>query len=236
MVHRDQRNKVWSIEHPLKPNESLVVKQNRARGIKKFTYRFKASKGQRHWDNAWEMLRRGVKSPTPIAYFEQTESPGITHNYYVCEFVDAAFSVRKAFTAFGNGKESYEGFSKEKIIKAVAYFSCNMHNKKIIHHDLTGGNLLVTTENEEINITAIDIGRASINMMESVSERQRLLDLMRCCYKLNWPNRELFMGYYFEAYGRKFSHRWKTSLSYYDWKLKTKKKLKRALKSKWGET
>ena len=109
-----------------------------------------------------------------------------------------------------------------------------MHNKKIIHHDLTGGNLLVTTENNEINITAIDIGRASINMMKSISEHQRLLDLMRCCYKLNWPNRELFMDYYFEAYGRKFSHRWKTSLSYYDWKLKTKKKLKRALKSKWG--
>jgi tRNA A-37 threonylcarbamoyl transferase component Bud32 len=182
------------------------------------------------------MLRRGVKSPMPIAYFEQTENTGITHNYYVCEFVDAAFSVRKAFTAFGEGKENYEGFSKEEIIKAVANFSCNMHNKKIIHHDLTGGNLLVTTENNEINITAIDIGRASINMMKSISEHQRLLDLMRCCYKLNWPNRELFMSYYFEAYGRKFSHRWKTSLSYYDWKLKTKKKLKHAIRSKLKKT
>ena len=236
VVHRDQRNRVWSIEHPTKSNESIVVKENRAQGIKKFTYRYKASKGQRHWDNAWEMLRRGVKSPMPIAYFEQTENTGITHNYYVCEFVDAAFSVRKAFTAFGEGKENYEGFSKEKIIKAVANFSCNMHNKKIIHHDLTGGNLLVTTENNEINITAIDIGRASINMMKSISEHQRLLDLMRCCYKLNWPNRELFMSYYFEAYGRKFSHRWKTSLSYYDWKLKTKKKLKRAIRSKLKKT
>ena len=108
-----------------------------------------------------------------------------------------------------------------------------MHNEKIIHHDLTGGNLLVTTENDEINITAIDIGRASINMKEGVTERQRLLDLMRCCYKLNWPNRELFMDYYFEAYGKKFAHRWKTSLSYYDWKLRTKKKLKRVLKGKW---
>ena len=93
-VHRDQRNKVWSIQHPLDPTDTVVVKENRARGIKKFTYRFKASKGQRHWDNAWEMLRRGVKSPMPIAYYEQTENTGITHNYYVCEYVDAAFSVR----------------------------------------------------------------------------------------------------------------------------------------------
>ena len=232
-VHRDQRNKVWSIQNPLDKDDTVVVKENRARGIKKFTYRFKASKGQRHWDNAWEMLRRGVKSPVPIAYYEQTEDSGITHNYYVCEYVDAAFSVRQAFTAFGEGEESFKGFSKEKIIKAVAKYSCNMHDEKIIHHDLTGGNLLVTTENDEINITAIDIGRATIYPKQHVTEQQRLLDIMRCCYKLNWPNRELFMDYYYEAYGRKFAKRWKTSLSYYDWKLRTKKKLKRLLKGKW---
>lgn len=232
-VHRDQRNRVWSIQHPLDQNDTVVVKENRARGIKRFTYRFKASKGQRHWDNAWEMLRRGVKSPTPIAYFERTENSGITHNYYVCEYVDAAFSVRQAFTAFGEGHESFGGFSKEKIIKAVADYSCNMHDKKIIHHDLTGGNLLVTVDNDEINITAIDIGRATIYQKRDLSEQQRLLDIMRCCYKLNWPNRELFMEYYYEAYGRKFAKRWRTSLSYYDWKLKTKKKLKRILKGKW---
>ena len=232
-VHRDQRNKVWSIQHPLDSNDTVVVKENRARGIKKFTYRFKASKGQRHWDNAWEMLRRGVKSPMPIAYYEQTENTGITQNYYVCEYVDAAFSVRQAFTAFGEGQDSFGGFSKEKIIKAVADYACNMHDEKIIHHDLTGGNLLVTTENDEINITAIDIGRATIYIKQNVTEQQRLLDLMRCCYKLNWPNRELFMEYYFEAYGRQFAQRWKTSLSYYDWKLRTKKKLKRLLKGKW---
>jgi tRNA A-37 threonylcarbamoyl transferase component Bud32 len=232
-VHRDQRNKVWSIQHPLNSDETVVVKENRAQGIKKFTYRFKASKGQRHWDNAWEMLRRGVKSPTPIAYFEQTENTGITHNYYVCEYVDAAFSVRQAFTAFGEGQESFNGFSKEKIIKAVADFSCNMHDEKIIHHDLTGGNLLVTTENDEINITAIDIGRATIYLKQGVTEQQRLLDIMRCCYKLNWPSRELFMDYYYVAYGGKFAKRWRTSLSYYDWKLRTKKKLKRILKGKW---
>jgi len=232
-VHRDQRNKVWSIQHPLDSNGTVVVKENRARGIKKFTYWFKASKGQRHWDNAWEMLRRGVKSPMPVAYYEQTENTGITHNYYVCEYVDAAFSVRQAFTAFGEGQDSFGGFSKEQIIKAVADYACNMHDEKIIHHDLTGGNLLVTTENDEINITAIDIGRATIYIKQNVTEQQRLLDLMRCCYKLNWPNRELFMEYYFEAYGRQFAQRWKTSLSYYDWKLTTKKKLKRLLKGKW---
>lgn len=232
-VHRDQRNKVWSIQHPLNPSARLVVKENRAQGIKKFTYRFKASKGQRHWNNAWEMLRRGIKSPMPIAYFEQTTDAGITHNYYVCEYVDAAFSIRDAFTAFGQGQDDYQGFSKEQVIKAVANYSCKMHDEKIIHHDLTGGNLLVTTDNNELTITAIDIGRANILFRKSLTEQQRLLDLMRCCYKLNWPNRKLFIAYYTDAYGREFSRRWQSSLAYYDWKQKTKKKLKRILKGKW---
>jgi hypothetical protein len=30
--------------------------------------------------------------------------------------VDAAFSVRQAFTAFGEGEESFKGFSIEKFI------------------------------------------------------------------------------------------------------------------------
>ena len=232
-VHRDQRNKVWSIQHPLNPDARLVVKENRAKGIKKITYRFKASKGQRHWNNAWEMLRRGVRSPMPIAYFEQTTDAGITDNYYICEYIDAAFSIRDAFTAFGQGQEDYQGFSKERVIQAVANYSCKMHDEKIIHHDLTGGNLLVTTDNDELTITAIDIGRAKINFKKALTEQQRLFDLMRCCYKLNWSNRKLFLAYYTDAYGRQFSRSWQLSLSYYDWKQKTKKKLKRFLKGHW---
>ncbi len=229
-VHRDQRNRVWSIPNPLDDKQVLVVKENRAKGLKKFTYRFKASKGQRHWDNASEMLRRGVNSPMPIAYFERTENTGITHNYYVCDYVDVAFSVRQAFTAFNEGEESYHGFDKQQVLKVVADYCCHLHNEKIIHHDLTGGNLLVTIEDGQMVITAIDIGRATIQYKSRVRERQRLLDLMRCCYKLGWQDREAFMSLYFEAYGRTFDAPWRKSLAYYDWKLKAKKGLKKALK------
>ena len=229
-VHRNQRNIVWSIKNPLDPDSILVVKENHAKGLKKLSYRFKDSKGMRHWNNASEMIRRGVNSPTPVAFFERTENAGITTNYYVCDYVADSFSARDAFSSFANGAQQYDELSKEAVFQAVAQYACNMHDYRIIHHDLSGGNLLITkNDGGGINVTAIDIGRASIQKSK-LTEGKRLLDLMRLCYKLDWPNRELFMQHYFDAYGKPFLSNWKAPLKYYDWKHKTKGKIKRSLK------
>ncbi|MFW5450886.1 MAG: lipopolysaccharide kinase InaA family protein [Methylophagaceae bacterium] len=231
-VHRDQRNIVWSIQNPANANSILVVKENHAKGLKKLSYRFKDSKAKRHWNNASEMIRRGVNSPTPIAFFERTENAGTTTNYYVCDYVADSFSARDAFSAFARGEQQYDGVSKEVIFQAVSRYACHMHGRKIIHHDLSGGNLLMTKNDQGgIDVTAIDIGRATILKMKP-TEHKRLLDLMRLCYKLDWPNRELFMQYYFDALGKTFSSDWKKPLKYYDWKHKTKRKIKRFLKGK----
>lgn len=231
-VHRDQRNKVWSVNNPLDPNEILVVKQNRATGVKKFTYRFRSSKGQRHWNNASEMIRRGVNSPMPIAYFERIKASGVRHNYYVCEWVADAFSARAAFTAFAQGDIAFAGFRREDIYQALAIYICTMHDKGIIHNDLSGGNLLMTKNVEiGIEVTAIDIGRARILQQgKQLSQKQRLTDLARACYKLDWPNRRLFMQSYFDAYGKLFAAGWEKPLDNYDKKQVMKRKLKRLIK------
>jgi len=230
-VHRDQRNKVWSIKNPLNPDETLIVKQNRVQGLKKFSYRFKASKGERHWNNASEMIRRGVNSPKPIAYFERTKNAAITHNYYVCEFVADAFSARDAFVVFAQGEEQYSGFDKDTIFRAIAHYTCKMHNNQIIHYDLSGGNLLMTkNDHGQIDVTAIDIGRAAIFEGKKITEKMRLIDLRRICYKLDWPNREIFMQAYFDEYGQVFGPGWRKPLGNYERKQRTKRKIKQALK------
>ena len=187
-VHRDQRNKVWSSKNPVNPLETIVIKQNRATGIRKFSYRFKASKGERHWNNASEMIRRGINSPTPIAYFERIKNSAIRDNYYVCDYVSDAFSARDAFTAFAQGENEYAGFSKQAVFEALAGYTCKMHNRKIIHNDLSGGNLLMTrTEKNQIEVTAIDIGRATVLALKGtkVTQQMRLIDLCRLCYLLS---------------------------------------------------
>lgn len=234
-VHRDQRNKVWSTKNPVNQDETIVIKQNRATGIRKLSYRFKASKGERHWNNASEMIRRGVNSPMPIAYFERKTNSAIRDNYYVCEYVSDAFSARDAFTAFAQGEESYAGFSKQAIFQALASYTCNMHNQKIIHNDLSGGNLLMTqTKSNEIEVTAIDIGRATVLDLKGtkVTQKMRLIDLCRLCYKLDLPNRKTFMFTYFKEYGQEFDSGWSKPLANYDRKQQTKRKIKGLFKKK----
>ncbi len=226
---RNSRNIVWRISNPLDTADTLAIKQNRAHGLKKLTYYFKASKGQRHWDNASEMIRLGVNSPMPVAYFERRKYGGVRDNYYLCEYVANAFSARDAFIAFSQGKTMYNAVSKPKIFQLLARYVCNMHNRMIIHCDLSGGNLLMTVNPEgAIDIRVIDIGRA-LTGRHNIKEKHRLIDLMRLCYKLDWPNRHLFMQYYFAEYGKPFVQGWQRSLQYYD----SKQKLKRLLSGHW---
>ena len=234
-VLRDQRNKVWSSKNPINPSETIVIKQNRATGIRKLSYHFKASKGERHWNNASEMIRRGVSSPMPIAYFEHTSNAATRHNYYVCEYVSDAFSARDAFTAFAQGEQQYAGLSKQAVFQALARYTCKMHNRNIIHNDLSGGNLLMTkTEKNSIKVTAIDIGRATVHPLKGkkITQKMRLIDLCRLCYKLDWPNRKLFMHTYFKEYGREFDAGWSKPLRNYDRKHQLKRKIKSLFKKK----
>ena len=66
-VLRDKRNRVWNVE--LAHGGTVTIKLNRARGIKKFTYRFFASKGKRHWDTAVAMTQLGIATPRPPGLF-----------------------------------------------------------------------------------------------------------------------------------------------------------------------
>ena len=107
-----------------------------------------------------------------------------------------------------------------------------MHRSRILHRDLSVGNLMLKQEeNGQITPYLIDIGRAKV-VKKTLGGRQRILDLMRICYKLDWPDRELFIQYYSKRWGKTFSSYWRLALGYYDFKQGTKKYLKRKLKKK----
>ena len=72
----------------------------------------------------------------------------------------------------------------------------------------------------------IDIGRAYVNSGTRLVERRRLQDLMRICYKLNWPDRELFIAQYAQHMGKPFSPLWRLPMRYYDLKQGLKKAIR----------
>jgi hypothetical protein len=231
-VLRDSRNRLWNIAHPRNSQRLLTVKLNRPTGIKRWSYYFKSSKGLRHWNNASIMLTRGIGTPQPVAYYERHSNSGIEESYYICDFIDNAFSSRHVCAALEQDVVEFKGLSKDQWFDFLSDFICRMHNKGIVHHDLSVGNLMLTQEKDgRITPYLIDIGRARISR-KSALPLHRLLDLMRICYKLSWPNREIFIQSYNSHWQRNLPWYWRLAVGYYDVKQGTKKYFKRQFRSK----
>ncbi|TDG12024.1 hypothetical protein E2F43_16845 [Seongchinamella unica] len=230
-VLRDARNRLWNVADPRGLCEQVTVKLNRVKGIKRFTYRFYPSKGRRHWNNACEMLRKGVATPLPLAFYEAHQQPGIRDSWYLCQFVPEAFSARDVYAAINRGESRYRGLDKVAWFDLLSGFVCHMHNKQVIHRDLSSGNLLLQQRDDgEVVPMAIDIGRARIwsGAGSKVRTRHRMLDLIRIAYKLNWQDRQLFIRQYEAHLGKPLSPLWRISFWYYD----SKQTLKKAIKGK----
>ncbi len=230
-VLRDARNRIWNVADPRVETGQVTVKLNRTRGFKRFSYRFRPSKGRRHWNNACEMLRRGLSTPLPVAFHERLSQSGVRDSWYLCEYVPDAFSARDVYAALREGAASYKGLDKPAWFKLLSNFVCDMHNCQIVHRDLSAGNLLLRQNSDgSIQPMLIDIGRAWLGQGSGIKPRHRLLDLMRIAYKLDWGDREAFITAY-EAYlERPLSPLWRISFHYYDAKQGLKKWLKRKQK------
>ncbi|MFO7831801.1 MAG: lipopolysaccharide kinase InaA family protein [Desulfuromonadaceae bacterium] len=231
-VLRDSRNRLWNIAHPKTDNKILTVKLNRPTGLKRLSYIFTPSKGRRHWNNASTMLQRGISTPMPIAFYERHSLGGIKLSYYVCEFIPATFSSRHVCSAIEAGEEQFKGLRRDEWFDFLATFICSMHDAGIVHRDLSVGNLMLKQENDgSITPYLIDIGRARIGD-NPLPGRKRVLDLMRICYKLSWPNRERLMKCYENNWGKHFHPYWRLMVGYYDVKQGGKKSLKQKIKKK----
>jgi len=225
-VLRDKRNKIWNIDSNL---GLLTIKLNRSEGLRKLGYYFKNSKGQRHWDNAISMLEHGVNTPFPLAYFARHQRSGIEDSYYITDFIDNAFSSRDVFASINAGEQTYRSVEHAVLLKHLADFICNMHNQGILHRDLSSGNILLTHNDDDIQLYYIDIGRA--RTMNKLSTRQRLVDLMRICYKLPWSGREELINYYNARLGHNVSIFWPAAVRYYIFKQRSKRFVKSGFKS-----
>ena len=228
-VLRDARNRIWNVDDPRGLTGQLSVKMNRVAGIKRLTYRFRPSKGRRHWDNACVMRQRGVETPMPVAFFERHHSPGVLDSWYLCEFVPDAFSAREVYAAFRDGADTFHGLDKAAWFDLLAAFVCRMHDMQINHRDLSAGNLLLhEAPGGGIQPMLIDIGRAWIwrGPGSRLSVRRRLADLMRIAYKLDWADRERFVTRYEAAWGKSLPGWWRLPFRYYDNKQSFKKALK----------
>jgi len=226
-VLRDARNRVWRCIRPGKECSKIVIKLFNPPGpLRRFFQRKKGDKALRSWNGAQELLRRGVATPLPVAFFHNVEKPMSSASWYVCEEFTGGFSVRNAFTAFSHGAGSFEGIKAGELYNQIAIFLRKTHDRGAYFRDLSAGNLLFRFRDDKtVEFALIDTARA-LFYDKSIGLRQRLCDLMRICHPLRWKGRKIFLAKYMALSGRRYRLWMNSVFHYYDFKHWLKKKLR----------
>lgn len=222
---RKARNLIWRADQ-LMERALALKKPLKMHPHKRLLDRFKPSKAKRSWNAAGELLRRGIPTALPVAFFEKKHDATLLNNLYLCEIVDHDFSARDMLSAFKEGTTDYWGISPQDAYEQLAEFLNEMHSRGVFFRDLAGGNILIKKQpDQRLSFTLIDINRARFfNRHATLSER--LSDLTRICNKLHWDGREKLVGHYLKQgkYHRAFNWRCRLPFYLYDFKVTFKRR------------
>ena len=236
---RHARNAIWTVQDPRNTAKSSTFKSPTINSLtikqpvkmyphKALLDRFKPSKAKRSWNGAIELMRRGVATAAPVAYFEKMGDTTLKQNFYICEFVPSEATVGQLFSAFSRGETAWNGIAADIILKKVAQFCLNMHQHLVFFRDLSGGNILVNVgADNQLQFSLIDTARLRCMKLTPFPRKYRLADMSRACHKLDWENRKRLMAYYFAGIGSQFNWRDKLSFYLYDIKVSLKRTIGR---------
>jgi hypothetical protein len=225
---RHARNVIWATEDPRKAGDQLTIKQP----VKMYPHkalldRFKPSKARRSWNGAMELLRRGVNTAQPIAFFEKRGDNTLKQNFYICEHVKSDSTIGQIFSAYSRGEVTFLGLTPEKVYVQFAQFCHLMHSRGIYFRDFSGGNILVNIHNDQtLQFSLIDTARLHA-YNQAIPLHLRVADLTRACHKLDNAGRVRFMQIYLGLSGRQFTMSIKLRFYLYDIKVKLKRTIGR---------
>ncbi len=130
----------------------MIVKRfKRPDIIKKIIYSFfRKNKAEKAYINAFQILKRGFKTPKPIAYIREYKNGILNYVYYICEYTD--YEPIKDYLNCDNT------FDNELAV-AFGTYVAELHKKGIIHNDLNCTNVLFKKASGQYLFTLIDINR-----------------------------------------------------------------------------
>ena len=225
---RHARNAIWAVADPRDETKQLTIKQPvKMYPHKAWLDRFKPSKAKRSWNGVMHLMRRGISTAMPVAYFEKVNDTSCKQNFYVCEFVPAQANVGQLFAAFTQGETHWQGLNKSQILPQVAEFCLNLHQHLIWFRDLSGGNILVNLVDGKLQFSLIDTARLRNLMYTPFPRQYRLNDMARVCHKLNWADRNTLMQHYFAPINSQLGLRDKLAFQLYTIKVSLKRTIGR---------
>ena len=195
IVLQNDRNTIKEITFN---NKILVVKSYKVPNfVNSFIYTYlKKSK-------AWRAYEYGLKiskfTPKVIARIEHFQ-PLLTKSYLICEKFEADFNMQAPL--FKSHPE------KDIIFEQFAKFVFELHQNKILHKDLSPGNILIKKSNKKYKFQTIDINRMIFKIPSSKeraenfsklwADSEDLLKILKAYAKVaNFDNEFIDLGLFY---------------------------------------
>ena len=126
--------------------------------INKIAYKYlRKSKARRSFEYGTILLKKGIGTPQPIAYFENHDIIGIKDSYYVSEHLQCDFTFRELV-------EIPDFLDHENILRQFTRFSFGLHEKGIEFLDHSPGNTLIKKKSEgHYDFFLVDLNRMNFH-------------------------------------------------------------------------
>jgi tRNA A-37 threonylcarbamoyl transferase component Bud32 len=192
--------------------------------VNKIAYKyFRKSKAKRSFEYATILLKNGIGTPQPLAYFENFNSIGLRDSYYVSEHLEANLTFRELV-------EIPDYPDNENILRQFTKFTFDLHEKGIEFLDHSPGNTLIKNEeNNTYSFYLVDLNR--MNFHESMDFDMRMKNFSRLT-----PKKEMiavmsneYAKYYTESESEVFEKMWQFTIQFQD-EFARKRRLKKKLK------
>lgn len=135
--------------------ETINIKSFRVPNlINKIAYRFfRKSKAQRSFEHAQLLLKMGIKTPQPIAYFQDSSRIFFGKSYYLSHHLECDLTYRELVLDpnFPN---------RHEILRQFTNFTFQLHENGIEFLDHSPGNtLIIIHENKDYDFYLVDLNR-----------------------------------------------------------------------------
>lgn len=110
------------------------------------------SKAIRSYQYSKQLHEKGIIAPKPVAYVDKYQSGLLQTSYFVSvyhPYENLYELIRK------------DVFEKEHLLKSIARFTKQLHEKGIYHRDYSSGNILVKKTEGDFEFALVDLNRIS---------------------------------------------------------------------------
>lgn len=164
------RNEIRRVEFS---NMDVAIKSFRVpHYLNRFIYRyFRQSKACRSYENALRLEALGIGTPSPVGYKEVYRWGLLAESYYVACYVPETYELRRVLHG------DFDTSGRRRVFYAFGQFVACLHEKGILHHDLSPGNVLVSETDKGYAFYLVDTNRMRFSPL-SKQERYKNFSML----------------------------------------------------------